>query len=112
MSGDFTISRNSNPGADYNPNQQARVSMPGRGGSSARAEFDALMDLHKVRRPHLVCEAHCRNARPAGSATVKIQGSVHQLREAPFVSEEIEHLCEYVNDPLRKLEELQKGGRA
>jgi Fic family protein len=29
---------------------------------------------------------------------VKIHGSVHQPPEAPFVSEEIEHLCEYVND--------------
>jgi Fic family protein len=29
---------------------------------------------------------------------VKIHGSVHQPPEAPFVSEEIEHLCDYVND--------------
>jgi Fic family protein len=29
---------------------------------------------------------------------VKIEGSVHQPPEAPFVSEEIEHLCDYVND--------------
>lgn len=28
---------------------------------------------------------------------VKIHGSVHQPPEAPFVSEEIEHLCDYVN---------------
>jgi Fic family protein len=29
---------------------------------------------------------------------VTIHGSKHQPPEAPFVSEEIEHLCEYVND--------------
>jgi Fic family protein len=29
---------------------------------------------------------------------VKIHGSVHQPPEAPFVSEEIEHLCDYVNE--------------
>lgn len=29
---------------------------------------------------------------------VKIHGSVHQPPEASFVSEEIEHLCDYVND--------------
>ena len=29
---------------------------------------------------------------------VKIHGSVHQPPDAPFVSEEIEHLCDYVND--------------
>jgi Fic family protein len=29
---------------------------------------------------------------------VKIHGSVHQPPEAPFVSEEIEHLCDHVND--------------
>jgi Fic family protein len=32
------------------------------------------------------------------NTTVKIEGSIHQPPEAPFVSEEIEHLCEYVND--------------
>jgi Fic family protein len=29
---------------------------------------------------------------------VKIHGSIHQPPDAPFVSEEIEHLCDYVND--------------
>ncbi len=29
---------------------------------------------------------------------VKIEGSIHQPPEASFVSEEIEHLCDYVND--------------
>jgi Fic family protein len=29
---------------------------------------------------------------------VKIGGSGHQPPEAPFVSEEVEHMCEYVND--------------
>lgn len=32
------------------------------------------------------------------NTAVKIQGSRHQPPEAPFVSEEIEHLCEYVNE--------------
>lgn len=32
------------------------------------------------------------------NTSVKIQGSGHQPPEAPFVSEEIEHLCDYVND--------------
>jgi Fic family protein len=29
---------------------------------------------------------------------VKIHGSAHQPPDAPFVSEEVEHLCDYVND--------------
>lgn len=29
---------------------------------------------------------------------VKIHGSIHKPPDAPFVSEEIEHLCDYVND--------------
>lgn len=33
---------------------------------------------------------------------VKIEGSKHQPPEAPFVSEEIEHLCDYVNDNWSK----------
>lgn len=32
------------------------------------------------------------------NTSVKIKGSVHQPPEAPFVSEEIEQLCDYVND--------------
>jgi Fic family protein len=32
------------------------------------------------------------------NTTVTIGGSKHQPPEAPFVSEEIEHLCDYVND--------------
>lgn len=34
---------------------------------------------------------------------VKIHGSRHQPPEAPFVSEEIEHLCDYVNDNWSKV---------
>jgi Fic family protein len=32
------------------------------------------------------------------NTSVKIEGSIHQPPESPFVSEEIEHLCDYVND--------------
>lgn len=36
------------------------------------------------------------------NTAVKIHGSRHQPPEAPFVSEEIEHLCDYVNDNWSK----------
>jgi hypothetical protein len=51
-----------------------------------------ILNLHRLR------STDCTLWQNLAQYSVKIHGSVHQPPEAPFVSEEIEHLCEYVND--------------
>jgi Fic family protein len=58
-----------------------------------RLRSSMILNLHRVALDGLHALAGTWRNTP-----VKIHGSVHQPPEAPFVSEEIEHLCDYVND--------------
>jgi Fic family protein len=58
-----------------------------------RLRSSTILKLHKAALDGLhVLAGTWRNT------PVKIHGSIHQPPEAPFVSEEIEHLCDYVSD--------------
>jgi Fic family protein len=58
-----------------------------------RLRSSMILNLHRVALAGLHALAGTWRNTP-----VKIHGSVHQPPEAPFVSEEIEHRCDYVND--------------
>ncbi|MGA8150261.1 MAG: Fic family protein [Terriglobales bacterium] len=66
-----------------------------------------LLHLHRIALKGL--SSYAGNFRPAG---IEIRGSKHQPVGAHMVPEEVEHMCDYVNDNWEKSSPIQLGAYA